>query len=30
VLIAQDLFAWAQALILDGELSLADPKRLRH
>jgi Transposase DDE domain group 1 len=30
VLIAQDLFAWAQALILDGELALAEPKRLRH
>jgi hypothetical protein len=30
VLIAQDLFAWAQALVLDGELRLAEPKRLRH
>jgi hypothetical protein len=30
VLIAQDLFAWARALILDGELALAEPKRLRH
>jgi hypothetical protein len=30
VLIAQDLFAWAQALTLDGELRLAEPKRLRH
>jgi Transposase DDE domain group 1 len=30
VLIAQDLFAWAQALILDDELALAEPKRLRH
>jgi hypothetical protein len=30
VLIAQDLFAWAGQLILDGELCLAEPKRLRH
>jgi hypothetical protein len=30
VLIAQDLFAWAQVLVLDGELALAEPKRLRH
>jgi hypothetical protein len=30
VLIAQDLFAWARGLCLDGELSLAEPKRLRH
>ena len=30
VLIAQDLFTWAQALCLDGELCLAEPKRLRH
>lgn len=30
VLIAQDLFAWAQALTLDGELRHAEPKRLRH
>jgi Transposase DDE domain group 1 len=30
VLIAQDLFAWAQALTLDGKLRLAEPKRLRH
>lgn len=30
VLIAQDLFAWAAQLVLDGELRLAEPKRLRH
>lgn len=30
VLISQDLFAWAQGLLLDGELRLAEPKRLRH
>jgi Transposase DDE domain group 1 len=30
VLIAQDLLAWAGALTLDGELRLAEPKRLRH
>jgi hypothetical protein len=30
VLISQDLFAWAQALVLDGELRVAEPKRLRH
>ena len=28
-LIAQDLLAWAKALVLDGELALAEPKRLR-
>jgi len=28
--IAQDLFAWTQLLILDGELSRAEPKRLRY
>jgi hypothetical protein len=28
--VAQDLFAWAGRLILDGELGLAEPKRLRH
>ncbi len=28
-LIAQDLLAWARALLLEGELSLAEPKRLR-
>jgi DDE family transposase len=30
VLIAQDLIAWAQRLLLDGELALAEPKRLRY
>jgi Transposase DDE domain group 1 len=30
VLISQDLFAWAQVLLLCGELRLAEPKRLRH
>ena len=30
VLIAQDLFAWAEALCLEGELRLAERKRLRH
>jgi len=29
VLIAQDLFTWAQSLLLSGELRLAEPKRLR-
>lgn len=29
VLIAQDLFAWTAALLLEGELGLAEPKRLR-
>lgn len=28
-LIAQDLLAWSQALLLAGELALAEPKRLR-
>ena len=28
-LIAQDLLCWAQALVLDGSLALAEPKRLR-
>lgn len=28
-LIAQDLLAWAKALVLDGALALAEPKRLR-
>lgn len=28
-LAAQDLFAWAKVLVLDGELALAEPKRLR-
>ncbi len=30
VLLAQDLLAWLRALVLDGELSVAKPKRLRH
>ena len=30
VLIAQDLTCWAQALLLDGELARAEPKRLRY
>ena len=30
VLIAQDLIAWAQMLLLDGELARAEPKRLRY
>ena len=30
MLIAQDLFAWAQALCLDGALAVAEPKALRH
>jgi hypothetical protein len=30
VLIAQDLVAWSQALLLDGELARAEPKRLRY
>lgn len=30
VLIAQDLIAWAQGLVLEGVLRLAEPKRLRH
>jgi hypothetical protein len=30
VLIAQDLIAWAQRLLLDGELAVAEPKRLRY
>jgi hypothetical protein len=30
VLIAQDLVAWAQQLLLDGELARAEPKRLRY
>jgi len=28
--IAQDLVTWAQTLVLDGELSRSEPKRLRH
>ena len=30
VLIAQDLLAWAQALLLTGDLACAEPKRLRY
>jgi hypothetical protein len=30
VLIAQDLLAWSQSLLLDGELARAEPKRLRY
>lgn len=30
VLLAQDLLAWLRALVLDGQLALAKPKRLRH
>jgi hypothetical protein len=30
VLLAQDLLAWLRQLVLDGELALAKPKRLRH
>lgn len=30
VLVAQDLLAWLRALVLEGELALAKPKRLRH
>jgi hypothetical protein len=30
VLIAQDLHAWAQTLCFDGELAIAEPKKLRH
>ena len=30
VLIAQDLIAWTQQLLLDGELAAAEPKRLRY
>lgn len=29
-LLAQDLLAWLRLLVLDGELALAKPKRLRH
>jgi hypothetical protein len=29
-LTAQDLLAWTQALLLDGELAVAEPKRLRY
>jgi hypothetical protein len=30
VLVAQDLLAWAQQLVLDGDLATAEPKRLRY
>src|SRR5207247_116405 len=30
VLLAQDLLAWLRLLVLDAELALAKPKRLRH
>jgi hypothetical protein len=30
VLVAQDLICWAQALLLDGELCVAEPKTLRY
>ena len=30
VLIAQDLIAWSQALLLEGDLARAEPKRLRY
>ncbi|MBV8946980.1 MAG: transposase, partial [Solirubrobacterales bacterium] len=30
VLLAHDLIAWTQALLLDGELAQAEPKRLRY
>jgi len=30
VLCAQDLCGWAQALLLDGELAVAEPKTLRY
>jgi hypothetical protein len=30
VLLAHDLLVWAQALLLDGELATAEPKRLRY
>jgi len=29
VLAAQDLICWLQVLLLDGELAIAEPKRLR-
>jgi hypothetical protein len=29
-LVAQDLLAWLRDLVLEGELRLAKPKRLRH
>jgi hypothetical protein len=30
VMLAHDLIAWTQALVLSGELAKAEPKRLRH
>jgi hypothetical protein len=30
VMLAHDLIVWAQALLLDGELAKAEPKKLRH
>jgi hypothetical protein len=30
VLLAHDLIVWTQALTLDGELAMAEPKRLRY
>jgi hypothetical protein len=30
VMLAHDLIVWAQALLLDGELAKAEPKRPRH
>ena len=30
MLIGQDLIAWTQALLLDGELARCEPKRLRY
>ena len=30
VLIAQDLLAWAQRLLVDGDLARCEPKRLRY
>jgi hypothetical protein len=29
-MLAHDLIVWTQALLLDGELAKAEPKRLRH
>ena len=30
VMLAHDLIVWTQALVLDGELAKAEPKRLRY
>jgi hypothetical protein len=30
VMLARDLIVWTQALLLDGELAKAEPKRLRY